>query len=117
MKAETPARGISKTGEWGDYVSYRVDCACSDDSHAVNAWIEAKEDSEMGHVDVEFQVSTITPVWSVNRWRAIWELLTRGHHRGSHTLILEAQAAVNFAEAIKESVQRLEKNTNKKAKR
>lgn len=117
MKAETPAKGTMKTGEWPDAVSFHTECECSDPDHAVRTWVEVKGDTEVKHVEVGFYVETTTPFWNTSRWRAAWHILTRGCHRGQHTLLLDSQAAVNFAEAINTSVQRLEINTNKKAKR
>lgn len=109
MKAETPAKGISVTAKYDDAVSYRVDCECTDDNHSVIMWIETKEDHECHHVEVTFYANTVTPIWSMNRWRAIWHLLRYGVHRSQHGLLLDKQSAVNFAEAIKSSVANLER--------
>lgn len=117
IKAETPAKGVMVTGQWPDAVCYHVECECSDPDHAVRTWVEVNGDDEFRHVDLSFHVNTTTPFWRVSRWRAIWDLLIHGYHRGQHTLILDQQAAANLAEAITASVQKLEKNTNKKTKR
>lgn len=117
MKAEKPARGTMKTGEWPDVVSFRTECDCSDPDHAVATWIEVKGDAEVRHVDLTFYVNTQTPVWDRSRWRAIWNLLTKGYHQGQHTLLLDSQSAVNLAAAIQDSVEQLEQKPNKKTKR
>lgn len=117
MQAEKPAKGISTTAAYDDAVSYRVDCECTDDDHAVGMWIESKEDHECQHVEVTFYVNTVTPVWSINRWRAIWHLLRYGVHRSQHGLLLDKQSAVNFAEAIKSSVANLDRAKKKPARK
>lgn len=108
MKAEKPAKGIMQTGEWPNAMSFRTECECSDPDHAVATWIEIKDDAEVDHVEVGFYVNTQTPVWNISRWRAVWNLLTRGYHEGQHTLLLNSQAAVNLAAAIQDSVKKLQ---------
>ena len=43
MNTQLPAEGIMKTNDWGDSKVYRIACACGDDSHNLNVWIEAED--------------------------------------------------------------------------
>lgn len=103
-----------KTGEWPDAKSFCVACECTDPDHAVNAYIEVDREQDIKNVVVRFYVQTSTPLWDMSRWRAIWNLLRHGDHRGEHHLLLDQQAALNFADTIKESVTTLSKKPRKR---
>lgn len=114
MKAELPAKSVSRLSEYEDAASYRINCECMDDDHAISMWIETKEDHECQHVEVSFYVNTSTPFWSMGRWRTIWKILRHGFYCSQHSLLLDRQGAMNFAEAIKVSIENLEKKSTRK---
>ena len=103
MKAETPARGILKINDWGDSKMYKAVCSCGDDdcSHTVD--IEA--DNE---VNVTIYTRTRTNFWSKTRWSHIWSLLTQGHADFETTVVLDKQAALNYADVLKSAVRDVE---------
>lgn len=100
MKAQVPAEGILKRGDWGDSKCYVVPCSCGDDSHTHSVWIEAE--------DTGVTVTTYTKLkskwWSMNRLQTIWSLLTKGYVEYEGTVIMTAQQAINYAETLKTAV-------------
>lgn len=109
LKAQQPAEGVSCTGIWDDARSFRVECSCTDPRHDANMWIEVTSESDVREVTVGFYVEGTSPCWSTgwNRIRAAWQILTQGYHRSEHHLLLNPQAALNVAEAIKHNVELL----------
>lgn len=101
MKAETPAQGILKTGEFGTSKWYHVRCSCGSDdcSHEVN--VEADECD----VSVHIYANNHTKWWERNRWRQIWQILTRGYAEMQTTIVLDEQTAVNYAAALTNAVE------------
>jgi len=108
MKAEKPAEGISKVNDFGHSIWYRVECEClePDHSHTVDIGVE------LGDVIVEIYTEVSTPFWSKRRWRMIWEILTKGYASHEAGIILTEQAALNYAEALKEAVKRIKDREN-----
>lgn len=106
-----PLKGIMKTGDWNDAKSFRIACECHDVSHDINAWIELQTDNDTKEITVGFFVETTTPFWekAFNRFRAAWHILIKGQHRGEHHLILNREAALNFSNAIVNSITDIEK--------
>ena len=121
IKPQTPAQGISVNSKWKDATSYHINCDCGSADHAVNMWIEIQDtDPDVQSVEVGFYVETWSPFWDKNltRFKMIWDILTRGYHKQEHHLILDKQAALNFANTIINEVATLEKHHgNKKASR
>jgi len=111
MKAQAPAQGISIEKDFGDARVFNVECDCSSDDHAVKMWIEVQRDKDVPDVEVSFYVTTWTPAWSDwrKRLKAVYEILFKGVHKQEHHLLLDNQSALNFAEAIKNTVKELEK--------
>lgn len=109
MKAQTPAKGILQTGDWSDAKSFMINCDCTDPYHAVDMWIEVNRDTDIETVDVIFYVKTTNDYWreGYSRIKAAWDILTKGVHTQSNTLLLDKQSALNFAEAIKRTVKEL----------
>ena len=103
MKAETPSRGILKINDWGDSKMYKAVCSCGDDdcSHTID--IEA--DNE---VNVTIYTRTRTNFWSKTRWSHIWSLLTQGHADFETTIVLDKQAALNYADVLKSAINDVE---------
>jgi hypothetical protein len=111
MKPQKPANGIMLTNEWMDAKTFHIECDCTDPDHAVDMWVEVEGDHILPNtVTVSFYVKTTNEVWreGYSRLRAVWEILTKGVHTQSNTLLLNKQAALNFAEAIKTTVKELD---------
>lgn len=101
MKSQAPAEGILKSGDWGDTKSYQVVCGCGQPDHEHNVWVEAED---VG-VNVNIYVKVKSTFWSMNRWRQIWTLLTRGYLQHETTILMSEQQAINYAETLKSAVQ------------
>ena len=86
-----------------------INCDCTDPDHAVDMWIEVNRDADIETVDVTFYVKTTNEFWQegYSRIRAAWDILTKGVHTQSNTLLLDRQSALNVAEAIKSTIKEL----------
>jgi hypothetical protein len=109
---QRPAQGISLDKDFGDAKVFNVECDCSSDDHAVKMWIEVQRDRDIPDVEVSFYVTTWTKeFW--NDWparlRAVYDILVMGVHKQEHHMLLNRQSALNFAEAIKDTVKELDK--------
>lgn len=109
MKAQTPAKGIMLQGDWTDAKAFHIPCECTDPDHAADMWIEVDREQDLECVNVTFYVKTTNEFWreGYSRLRAVWDILTKGVHTQSHTLILDEQSALNMATAIKRTVKDL----------
>ena len=81
MKPQKPAQGIMLDRNWGTARSYTIACDCGEPDHFQQMWIEVgdESDADLQNVTVTFYVETASPWYSVNRWRQIWQMLTRGY--------------------------------------
>lgn len=112
MKSQKPAKGIMLTGEWEDAKAFHIECDCTDPDHTVEMWIEVDGESDLPElVTVSFYVKTTNEFWreGYSRIRAVWDILTKGVHTQSNTLLLNKQAALNMADAIKRTVKEMDK--------
>lgn len=114
MRSQKPANGIMLTNQWKDAKSFHIECECTDSDHAVDMWVEVEmdQDEDSYHaVTVSFFVKTTNAFWEkgYNRFRAAWDILTKGVHQQEHHLILHRQAALNMANAITRTVKELDK--------
>lgn len=100
MKAQKPAEGILKTSDFGDAMFYHVHCDCGNDDDAHEMQIEADD----MHVQVHVYVKVKSKWWKNSRWKQIWHLITRGYIETQSTIILQEQAALNYAETIKSAI-------------
>ena len=109
MKAQKPAAGISLTHEFSNASSYRIDCDCSDNDHAVIMWIEANTDHDHDYINVSFYVKTWTPFWETgfSRIKTAWNVLTKGSHQQEHHLILNAKSAYNLSSLLNSKIKEL----------
>ena len=100
MKAQKPAEGILKTSEWGDSKWYHIRCDCGSDecSHDVNV-----EADDFG-IQVHIYAKNHTRWWEKNRWKQIWQILTKGYAQMDTTIVLNEQTALNYAETLKSAV-------------
>jgi hypothetical protein len=103
MISETPAKGILKINDWGTSQMYKAVCSCGDDSCSHTIDIEA--DNE---VNITVYTTTRTNFWSKSRWLHIWRLLTKGYTDFESTIVLDQQAALNYAETIKMAIKDVE---------
>ena len=111
MRAEKPAEGILKKTEFGSFKSYYVHCECGSAECAHHVWIEA---SDMD-VTVSFGLTLRSKWYSMNRWKQIWTILTKGYLDIESTLVLNEQSALNYAETLKlamKDVKQLRSDTN-----
>lgn len=109
MRAQKAAKGIMLQGDWKDAKSFYIPCECSDPDHAADMWIEVEREQDLECVNITFYVKTTNEFWreGYSRIRAVWDILTKGVHTQSNTLILDKQSALNMAEAIKSTVKDL----------
>ena len=113
MKAEKPAEGILRNNDWGDAKMYSVSCECGQPDHEQKVWVEAEDTG----VSVNVWVMVKSPWWKWNRYRQIWQLLTRGYLEHEATLAMTQQQALNYAETLKSAIKDVEefrKNQNVK---
>jgi hypothetical protein len=97
MKAQTPAEGILKKNDWGDAKMYHVVCDCGQADHKHNLWIEADETG----ISVTIYATVKSPWWSMNRFKQIWSLISKGYLQQETVLTMNEQAAFNYAETLK----------------
>jgi DNA-directed RNA polymerase alpha subunit len=128
MKAETPAIGIMKTGEFGDSKFYKVVCGCGQPDHDVDFEVEA---SDTG-INVNTYVTAKTNYWTettkkrydidspwlqewdwfwkdlvnglVRRVKLTWEIWTKGYVKTESIIAMSEQQALNYAETIKSAI-------------
>ena len=100
MKAQKPAEGILKTGEFGDYRSYHIHCECESPECAHEIAIEADDML----VTVQFYFTLRSKWYNISRWKQIWKILTKGYIDIESTLVMNEQTALNYAETLKSAV-------------
>ena len=98
MKAQVPAEGIMKTRDLGDYQSYLVECSCGSTDCRHDIVVEADDDTPIVNVTLYVTVKTAS-----NRWKYIWELLTKGFVRFESTTLLSEPVALNYSYALKKA--------------
>lgn len=117
MKPQIPAEGILKSGDWSSSRSYQVVCGCGQPDHAHTVWIDAED---IG-VNVNIYVNVKSPFWSMNRWRQMWSLMTKGYLEHETTITMSEQQALNYSETLKTAITDVKtfkeaQNGNKKTK-
>jgi hypothetical protein len=129
MKAEAPAEGIMKTGDYGNSKWYKVVCGCGQPDHELNFEVEAEED--IG-VSVNTYVTAKTDYWSesvkkrydidnpylqeldwffkdlwngfVTRLKLTWAVWVKGYVKCETTVLMSEQQALNYAETLKSAI-------------
>lgn len=117
MTPEQPATGILKQGDFGDAKFYYVQCDCSNPDCAHTLEVEADDCI----IQVNIYHKQHTRWWKSNRWKQIWQILTKGYAEMETTLVLTEQSALNYADVLISAVkdvkdfrdQRMEKNREK----
>jgi hypothetical protein len=100
MKAQTPAEGILKKNSWGDAKTYQVVCECGQSDHEHNLWVEADDSG----VSVTIYTTVKSPWWSMNRFKQIWSLVTKGYIQQESIITMSSQTAFNYAETLKSAI-------------
>ena len=128
MKAETPAEGILKRGDFGDSKYYQIVCGCGQDTHDHNVEVEAAETG----INVNIYASAKTDYWSelvkkrydidspwlqevdwfvkdlINglwtRLKLTWKIWTSGYVQVETTIAMSEQQALNYAETLKSAI-------------
>lgn len=100
MEAQTPAEGVLKVGEYGTSKHYYIRCECGSDECAHQLEIEADEIELQVHV----YANNHTKWWEKNRWRQIWQILTKGYAEMQTTIVLNEQTAINYANTLTNAV-------------
>lgn len=129
MKAETPAEGILKRGDFGNSKFYQVVCGCGQEYHDHNLEVEAADTG----VNVNLYITVKTDYWSevvekrydidspwlqevdwfakdlINglwtRLKVTWQLWTTGAVTAESTIAMSEQQALNYAETLKKAIQ------------
>ena len=128
MKAQFPAEGIMKTGEYGSSKFYKVVCGCGQPDHDIDFEVEAADTG----VNVNTYVSAKTDFWTetvkkrydidnpwlqefdwawkdllnglVTRLKLTWTVWTQGYVKCETTIAMTEQQALNYAETLKSAV-------------
>ena len=101
MEYQKPAEGILKTGELGDSKWYHICCDCGSDECSHEVSVEA---DDFG-IQVNIYVKNHTRWWEKDRWRQIWQIITKGYAEMETTIILNEQTAFNYAETLKIAIE------------
>lgn len=101
LKVQQPAEGILTTGDYGNSRLYKIICQCGSDDHDHDVWVEADDTG----VTVTIYATLKSQFWSTNRWKQMWQLLTKGYLRYETNLMLNEQSAINYAETILSAVE------------
>lgn len=128
MKAQAPAEGIMKTGEYGDSKFYKVVCGCGQPDHdldfeveasdtgiIINTYVTAKSDYWTEATKKRYDIDTVwMQEWDwfwkdlfnglVRRVKLTWEIWFNGYIRTESTIAMNEQQALNYAETIKSAV-------------
>jgi hypothetical protein len=107
LTPQTPAEGISTAGLFSDNdTMFRIACSCMDDQHAVIAWIEVGENADWPEPCVSFYVNATYPGWNGfwRRFKDAFKIIIGREVTREHTLLLTNQSAVNFAQALTDSI-------------
>lgn len=100
MKPEKPAMGILKTGDFGPYKSYQVQCECHSPECSHHVYVEA----DSMEVTVTIDLTMRSKWYSMNRWKQIWSILTKGYVDTETTLVMHEQTALNYAETLRTAI-------------
>lgn len=137
MQTQTPAEGIMLTGDYSEIncKSYKVTCACGNNGHNIDVSIAYEKD--FGDVVIEFYSKQKSLYWEKvvdwdvyeidNTWlysiayfiksfingfghrvKVTYNLWVHGYIEYESNTIMSKQTALNFAEALKNTVLELE---------
>jgi hypothetical protein len=92
---------------------YYVACECTDPDCAHRVEVEADD----MNVCVHIQVTSHTKWWSKNRWKQIWQILTKGYAEMETTIVLNEQMALNYSEVLKSAIKDVKNFKSKRIRR
>jgi hypothetical protein len=129
MKAQTPAKGILMTNDFGNSKWYHVVCGCGQPDHTLTVEVEA---DEMG-VNVNTYATVKTDYWTdlvkkrydidspwlqewdwfwkdlvngiATRIKLTWTIWTKGYVQAETTITMSEQQTLNYAETLKSAIQ------------
>jgi DNA-directed RNA polymerase alpha subunit len=128
MKAQAPAEGIMKTGDYGDSKFYKVVCGCGDPNHDIDFEVEAddigvnvnthvtiKTDYWSESVKKRYDIDnpylqeldwTIKDIWNglATRLKLTWNVWTTGYIKTETTIAMTEQQALNYSETLKSAI-------------
>jgi len=113
MEAQEPATGILKHGDFGDVKFYYIQCTCGSEDCSHDIEVEA---GEVG-VSVYIYVTQHTKWWEANRWKQIWQILTKGYAEIKSTIVMDQQTAFNYANALTSAVEDVKQFRNDSKRR
>lgn len=137
MEYQTPAEGIMKTHEFQDSFSYRVSCTCGNPDDTCEIFIEKDEASD--EFIITFSTTQKTHWWKTlcdweihkinnpllywianttqslinglhQRLKITYSVWIKGYVEYQSSTIISKQTALNFAEALKNTVLEIDKN-------
>lgn len=100
MTPQTPAVGILKRNDWGDTKMYNVPCSCCGPDCAHDVWVEADDHG----VTVTTHTQQKSKFWSMNRFKIIWQLLTKGYIEYEASIIMSEQQSLNYGQVLLDAV-------------
>jgi len=115
IERQEPAIGILEHNSYPGSTSkwFTVQCDCSDTNCSVVSSIEIEADTEMNSLCISHYANVTSPLPRRSRWKAIWELVWRGHTDYQHDFIVNGQTARNWLGAMTSAVEELEKGKKK----
>lgn len=99
MKPQQPAEGILLHKDYGDAKMYTVTCECCSTDCTHNVWVEADDTG----ITVTTYTQQKTRWWASNRFKIIWQLLTRGYVEYEASIIMTEQQALNYATVLEKA--------------
>ena len=98
MIAQEPAEGIAKIADSEYRKAYSVPCKCGCNEHTFTFEV-AKEHRDDDDVSLFVYMMTKTS-WKKNRFKQIWQLLTKGYIELEADIIISNQATKNLATVL-----------------
>ena len=99
LKVQKPAEGILLHKDYGDAKMYTVTCECCSTDCTHNVWVEADDTG----ITVTTYTQQKTRWWAFNRFKIIWQLLTRGYVEYEASIIMTEQQALNYATVLEKA--------------
>jgi hypothetical protein len=136
VKPQIPAEGILLVKDYGDAMNYLVECQCSSEKHSHHIFVEAEDvgpsvtiyteettDFWTEIIKTKFDISNeilqkLHWVWTslingfIRRIELTYDIWIKGKVTYSSTIIMSEQQALNYAAALKNSIEKLSKPQN-----
>ena len=108
MIAQAPAQGILQINDWGHSKMYKAVCECGQDDHSHILDVEA---DDIG-VNVTIYTTVKSKWYSMNRFKQIWLLLTKGYIEEETVITMDKQVALNYANVLQLAIKDTEEFRN-----